>query len=101
MSDIKSKGVYKLQHFWAKTDADRNPALSVVEHCSNVGEVAAALAQQIPSPIRSLAFEGVVTLASLHDIGKLSAGFQSKCEKWFVNLALSKTDEQEWSVVLV
>lgn len=77
-------------HFWAKTyrakdkhgvEADL-PGISVRDHCLNVGCVAEALIKALPPNICDLLPPGAVTLAALHDVGKLSAGFQQKCPTW-------------------
>ncbi len=69
-------------HFWAKTTPDGRPGISVRDHCLNVGCVAEALIQRLPLALQKLLPPGAVTLAALHDIGKISPGFQQKCEVW-------------------
>ncbi|MCC7373383.1 MAG: CRISPR-associated helicase Cas3' [Verrucomicrobiales bacterium] len=68
--------------FWAKTDADGRPALSVRDHSIHVGCVGSALRDLLPSVVRGLLPPGSVTLVALHDIGKLSPGFLRKCDAW-------------------
>ena len=71
-------------HFWAKTYRGKDeqgreadlPGISVLDHCLNVGCVAEALIKALPLSVRDLLPPGAVALAALHDIGKLSAGFQ-------------------------
>lgn len=68
---------------WAKTLPDGKPGISVRDHCLNVGCVADALLALLPSHLRDdLLPPGAVTLAALHDIGKVSPGFQQKCDAW-------------------
>ena len=69
---------------WAKTTAEGKPGISVRDHCVNVGCVAEALSAQLPPQLRTLIPAGAVTLAALHDVGKVSPGFQSKNEAWLV-----------------
>lgn len=71
-------------HFWAKTTADGRPGISVRDHCLNVGCVAEALIARIPQQIHQLLPPGATALASLHDVGKVSPGFQQKCPLWMV-----------------
>src|SRR5437899_5301320 len=69
-------------HFWAKTTPDGQPGISVRDHCLNVGCVAEALIESLPESLRQLLPPGSVALAALHDVGKMSAGFQQKCPAW-------------------
>ncbi|MBI4563289.1 MAG: CRISPR-associated helicase Cas3' [Planctomycetes bacterium] len=69
---------------WAKTRSDGRPGINVRDHCLNVGCMAAALLEQLPIRLRALLPAGVSTLAAMHDIGKISPGFQAKCEAWLV-----------------
>jgi len=88
--------------FWAKTTKDGRPGISVKDHCLNVGCAAEALIAQLPHAVRSLLPEGAATLAAMHDVGKITLGFQAKCPKWLEvtklrlctagELALSETD---------
>ena len=73
---------------WAKTTAEGKPGISVRDHCLNVGCVAEALLALVPHQLRRLIPPGAATLAALHDIGKVSPGFQSKSEAWLVQHAL-------------
>jgi len=69
---------------WAKTLPDGKPGISVRDHCLNVGCVAEALRKLLPQHLRDLLPPGISTLPALHDLGKVSPGFQQKCEKWLV-----------------
>ena len=73
---------------WAKTTKDNRPGINVRDHCLNVGCVAEALLQLLPQQLRNLLPPGAATLASLHDIGKVSPGFQKKCSDWLVRYPL-------------
>lgn len=68
--------------FWAKTTADGMPGCSVFEHGQATGEVAKLLLNLLPENLRKLLPDGLVTLVALHDIGKISPGFQTKCAQW-------------------
>jgi CRISPR-associated endonuclease/helicase Cas3 len=70
------------REFWAKTTDDGRPGISVRDHCLNVGTVAEALIALLPECVRGLLPPGAATLAALHDVGKISPGFQLKCEWW-------------------
>jgi len=69
---------------WAKTTKDNLPGINVRDHCLNVGCVAEALVELLPQHLRILLPHGAATLASLHDIGKVSPGFQKKCADWLI-----------------
>jgi CRISPR-associated endonuclease/helicase Cas3 len=73
---------------WAKTTKDGKPGITVRDHCLNVGCVAEALLELLPLPLRKLIPPGAATLAALHDIGKVSPGFQVKNQAWLVQRAL-------------
>lgn len=73
-----------MTHFWAKTTPDGQPGLSVFDHMLNVGCVARCIAEASPGLLErfQLQLPEVGTLAALHDLGKISPGFQRKCEAW-------------------
>ena len=82
---VSEKGS-KISHedCWAKTingRPDDPPGILVRDHCLNVGCVAEALLALFPPQLTALLPSGATTLAALHDIGKVSPGFQQKCEK--------------------
>lgn len=89
---------------WAKTRADGSPGLSVRDHCLNVGCVAEAFTEQLPPQLRAIVPAGIAALAALHDVGKVSPGFQAKCPAWLVqnridpsSIAGSETDHAKVS----
>ena len=72
----------EMDYFWAKTTADGKPGISVRDHCLNVGCVAEALANLLPKPLQDLLPPGAVSLAALHDVGKITPGFQQQSDDW-------------------
>lgn len=70
--------------FWAKTTHEDKPGISVYEHMVNVGCVARCIAETSPGILNwfNLRVSEVGALAALHDLGKISPGFQRKCEAW-------------------
>lgn len=75
-----------LPQFWAKTITGKSgamqPGISVRDHCINVGCVASQLLAQFAPGAKTLLPSGSVTLAALHDIGKITLGFLAKCPAW-------------------
>lgn len=73
-----------MTHFWAKTIPDGKPGISVYDHMINVGNVARLIAETEPQLLERfhLQSSAVGALAALHDLGKISPGFQRKCEAW-------------------
>ncbi len=71
-------------HFWAKTTPDGKLGISVYDHMVNVGSVARCIAEMLPGLLArfNLRESEVGALVALHDLGKLSPGFQRKCEAW-------------------
>jgi CRISPR-associated endonuclease/helicase Cas3 len=71
-------------HFWAKTTPEGQPGISVFHHTLNVGQVALQITKIKETTLQhfKLRPETVAVLAALHDIGKISQGFQSKCPAW-------------------
>jgi len=84
---------------WAKTTGNGMPGIRVRDHCLNVGCVAEALLALLPPTLNELIPPGAATLAALHDVGKVSPGFQVKSEAWLVQHALRDRALREgWSV---
>ena len=73
--------------FWAKTTKSGLPGISVHDHCLNVGCVAEAIIAALPANVRSQLPNGSATLAALHDVGKITVGFQAKCPQWLASSA--------------
>lgn len=66
------------EHCIAKTTDERQPGLSVKDHCLYVGEVANALLRRLPLPVRHFLPDEAPALIALHDLGKVSPGFQKR-----------------------
>ncbi len=81
-------------YFWAKTTSAGLPGISVFQHMLNVGEVAKDMFLIIPSSLRPHGFspENVAAIAALHDVGKISSGFQRKCPQWLESQRLTQMD---------
>ncbi len=84
--------------FWAKTfkpgdvQADSIPGIDVFHHMMNVGHVALNLSRLRQGVLTMLQLDSNVCalLSALHDIGKLSPGFQVKCPAWIEVNGLSE-----------
>lgn len=81
-----------MTYFWAKTTTEGKPGISVYDHMLDVGCVARAIAEISPEILErfNLRSTEVGALAALHDIGKISPGFQRKCEIWLEENNLAK-----------
>lgn len=81
-----------MNHFWAKTTLEGKPGISVYDHMVNVGYVARCIAEISPKILElfQLRSSEVGALAALHDLGKISPGFQRKCETWLEENGLAK-----------
>lgn len=91
--------VIRHEDCWAKTTEDGKPGISVRDHCLNVGCVAEALLALFSPKLNGLIPRGAATLAALHDVGKVSPGFQVKSEAWLVQYALrDRALKEGWSV---
>ena len=82
-------------NFWAKTTHDAQPGISVRDHCLNVGCVAQALVASSSVIVREMLPSGTISLAALHDVGKISCGFQVKCPAWLVREGLAEVALRE------
>ena len=70
-------------HFWAKTTseeitAEKKPGISVCDHMVNVGCVAHCMAETSPAILERFHLQAstIGALVALHDLGKISPGFQ-------------------------
>lgn len=81
-----------MTHFWAKTTPDGKPGISVYDHMANVGYVARCIAEASQELLERFHLQSSVVgaLAALHDLGKISPGFQQKCEAWLEENGLVK-----------
>ncbi|MBI5359562.1 MAG: CRISPR-associated helicase Cas3' [Planctomycetes bacterium] len=72
------------EYFWAKTTAEGKPGKSVLSHMCDVRAVADILLEGKASFLQLQQVERNIFsyFAGLHDIGKISPGFQSKCLGW-------------------
>jgi CRISPR-associated endonuclease/helicase Cas3 len=73
-------GYYK---YWAKTTKDDQPGIDVSQHMLRVATVAGMLGNLFKLTDRFNLDPTIISfLAGLHDVGKISPGFQSKCKIW-------------------
>jgi CRISPR-associated endonuclease/helicase Cas3 len=81
----------RVVEFWAKTTSDKQPGVSVLEHMRIVAFVAHAIAGTRLKFLSFLPFspENAGAIAALHDLGKISPGFQRKCEAWVQQYGLA------------
>ena len=89
--------------YWAKTDDDGNPGVSVQEHLFDVGAVALLLAKMFAAGQVGQTFSPaqVAFLAAIHDIGKISPGFQRKCVPWLDRNQLKTVDaNSSWKTIM-
>lgn len=87
------------EDFWAKTTKDDQPGISVRDHNLNVGCVAEALIALLLSRVRDLLPPGAATLGALHDVGKLSAGFQQKSPVWLEERGFkARWAKEDWNI---
>src|SRR4030043_822246 len=82
-----------MTHFWAKTTKEGKPGISVYDHMVNVGCVARCIAENSQKILERFQLQSAAVgiLAALHDLGKISPGFQQKCEAWLEENNLTKT----------
>lgn len=80
----------------AKTCPNGSPGTSVFDHCRYAGYVAEALLALLPEPIRKLLPFETPFFVSLHDIGKVSPGFEGK---YFIDLLREKAPDWVHEVI--
>ena len=70
--------------FWAKTTKEEQPGISVYEHMVNVGYVAQCISEMAPQLLNRFHLKASIVgaISALHDLGKISPGFQQKCQAW-------------------
>lgn len=81
---MKKERVKMNDYFWAKTTIDNKPGKSVSAHMRDVQSVANIMLDGKESLLAKygLKRDFIAAFAGLHDIGKVSPGFQSKCKEW-------------------
>jgi CRISPR-associated endonuclease/helicase Cas3 len=83
---------------WAKTRGDGSPGINVRDHCLNVGCVAEALLELLSPRLKQLIPRGAASLATLHDVGKVSPGFQAKSQLWLEQRCfVERARKENWS----
>lgn len=85
--------------FWAKTTQDKLPGISVLHHMINVGMVAENIVKHYSILLERFNINAreAVLLAALHDVGKISQGFQSMCAKWIEQTGMKEISKaQGW-----
>ena len=78
------------EYFWAKTTQDDQPGKSVVSHLNDVRAVATLLLNFRGTLLEktNCTTEQIASFTGLHDIGKVSPGFQAKCLEWLKKYGL-------------
>lgn len=89
--------------FWAKTTGTGQPGMTVYDHMRDVGYVARLIAATAPSVLNRFDLQPstVGALAALHDLGKISPGFQRKCAAWLEENELMRIDRNcTWDSIM-
>lgn len=89
-------------HLWAKTTRNKLPGKSVISHMRDVRETAKLLLQRHRSLISrySCNVDSLAALSGLHDVGKISPGFQMKCAAWLKQSGLEKeAKNNRWDAI--
>ncbi len=86
----------KIINFWAKTTSQGKPGVSCECHMWVVGLIACHLALQHTRFLKrnGLTEHVVGALAALHDLGKISPGFQRKCFFWLCQNNFEEVDQK-------
>lgn len=83
-------GFIPFQECRAKTCPDGSPGTFVFDHCRYAGYVAEALMALLPKAIRKRLPSETPFFVSLHDVGKVSPGFEGK---YFIDLLREKAPD--------
>lgn len=81
------RGCIPFRECRAKTCSNGSPGTFVFDHCRYAGYVAEGLLGLLPVPVRDLLPTETPFLVSLHDVGKVSPGFEGK---YFIDLLREK-----------
>jgi len=68
----------KYEWCYAKTTHEGSPGVDVYKHCVIAGHVARALIRHLPTPLQEAIQVDAGLVAALHDVGKVSPGYQLK-----------------------
>lgn len=91
-----------MKYFWAKTTKEEKPGISVYNHMLNVGHVTQRIAELALEVLKrfQLRPNTIAALAALHDLGKISPGFQRKSQEWLIENNLTDIDKRcRWDVM--
>lgn len=80
----------------AKLDKDGKPGATVFQHSSLTAEVAREYIKLLDSRVRNLLPKGLLTLIALHDLGKISIGFQLRICKDFYSYIMGEIPPGEF-----
>lgn len=84
--------------FWAKTHGDQ-PGISVTRHAQNAAEVCRALYSLFLQGSDAGQKDFITWLAAVHDVGKISPQFQTKCPAWVHHAGLAdQAANNHWKV---
>lgn len=87
----KCSRLFENSYFWAKTTIEGLPGCEVWQHSIAAAEVIERLMKVRPD-YRRLLPDGITTLVAVHDVGKISPGFQTKCPMWNGPDCMTNTD---------
>lgn len=89
--------------FWAKTNLEGEPSISVADHMLIVGMVAKQLSETYSNVLTRFSLHSglIGALSALHDLGKISPGFQRKCFRWLEQTHLVDLEKKwDWSAIM-
>jgi CRISPR-associated endonuclease/helicase Cas3 len=78
------------EYLWAKTTKADEPGKTVLSHMNDVRAVATLFLKSYTRFLWEYDTTQFGTFAGMHDIGKVSPGFQAKCAKWIEKTGLDK-----------